>query len=323
MAGDTIVEQTEVTYDAASNVIQNTVKQRYHNATGTGELTGPAGAQPKARVTYSASWPDPLGRQQAAADYGTNGGFLLSRPATIPPRSDTVLVTSQDYNSRGASRHSDQLAGISTCLFYDAAGRQIVMIMNCTWSSSSSSSSSSSKSSSSSDSSSGCSGVARPERDQRTSYNADGNVSRAGRGEQRDRPADNAVCLRDDVVRQRDGVEPLERKEIYPDSVDGDDEICFAYNRQGEVTSIRDQKRPAYVRLRRPPIQDRITTLAAGVDGTVRRISTSFEVRGMREKITKSWNAATVGSGSVVNEVQFAYNDFGQVIHEYQRTPVP
>jgi len=40
VAGDTIIEQTEVTYDAASNVIQNTVKQRYHNATGTGELTG-------------------------------------------------------------------------------------------------------------------------------------------------------------------------------------------------------------------------------------------------------------------------------------------
>ena len=37
----------------------------------------------------------------------------------------------------------------------------------------------------------------------------------------------------------------------------------------------------------------------------------------MREKIT-SWNSETVGSGSVVNEVQFGYNDFGQISHDYQ-----
>jgi hypothetical protein len=37
----------------------------------------------------------------------------------------------------------------------------------------------------------------------------------------------------------------------------------------------------------------------------------------MREKIT-SWNSETVGSGSVVNEVQFSYNDFGQMTHDYQ-----
>lgn len=54
VAGDTILEQTELTYDAGSNVIQTTVKQRYHNSTGTGELNGPSGVQPKSRITYSA-----------------------------------------------------------------------------------------------------------------------------------------------------------------------------------------------------------------------------------------------------------------------------
>jgi len=62
---------------------------------------------------------------------------------------------------------------------------------------------------------------------------------------------------------------------------------------------------------------DRATTLGTGVDGGVRRISTTFEVRGMREKIT-SYNSETIGSGSVVNEVQFTYNDFGQITHDYQ-----
>ena len=42
--------------------------------------------------------------------------------------------------------------------------------------------------------------------------------------------------------------------------------------------------------------QDRVTTLGTGVDGAVRRIATTFEVRGMREKIT-SYNNDTVGSG--------------------------
>jgi RHS repeat-associated protein len=60
-----------------------------------------------------------------------------------------------------------------------------------------------------------------------------------------------------------------------------------------------------------------LTTLGTGVDGAVRRISTTYEVRGMREKIT-SYSSATVGSGSIVNEVQFAYNDFEQITADYQ-----
>jgi len=102
--------------------------------------------------------------------------------------------------------------------------------------------------------------------------------------------------------------------------VDSDDVILFEYNRQGEVTKITDQNGTVhefdYDKLARQ-IHDRITTLGTGVDGGVRRISTTYEVRGMRQKIT-SWNSETVGSGSVVNEVQFAYNDFGQISHDYQ-----
>ena len=69
-------------------------------------------------------------------------------------------------------------------------------------------------------------------------------------------------------------------------------------------------------------MHDRITALGSGVDGAVRRISTTFEVRGMREKIT-SYDNATVGSGSVVNDVQFEYNGFGQVTKDYRLTVVP
>ena len=71
VTGDTIFEQVETSYDSGGNVIQTTSRQRFHNATGTGALTTPDGAQPKARVSHVASYPDAIGRVQAVANYGT------------------------------------------------------------------------------------------------------------------------------------------------------------------------------------------------------------------------------------------------------------
>jgi len=50
--GDTILEQIETAFDDASNVIQVTKRQRYHDAAAseTGSLNGPTGPAPKARV---------------------------------------------------------------------------------------------------------------------------------------------------------------------------------------------------------------------------------------------------------------------------------
>ena len=62
---------------------------------------------------------------------------------------------------------------------------------------------------------------------------------------------------------------------------------------------------------------DRVTTLGTGVDGTVRRVSTTYDIRGLREKIT-SYDNATVGSGTVINELVYEYNDAGQAVKEYQ-----
>ena len=61
---------------------------------------------------------------------------------------------------------------------------------------------------------------------------------------------------------------------------------------------------------------DRVTTLGSGVDGTVRRITRSYEVRGLLQNLT-SYDNATAGSGTVVNDVQYAYNGFIQLATEY------
>ena len=102
LSDDVILEQVEFTYDSAANVVETVVRRRYHNAPDnqTGPLEDPA-TTPKARVTYTASYPDALGRVIATADYGTNGGTAPTRPDTVPARSHNVLVTTTSYNSRG------------------------------------------------------------------------------------------------------------------------------------------------------------------------------------------------------------------------------
>ncbi|MBC8873387.1 MAG: RHS repeat-associated core domain-containing protein [Planctomycetes bacterium] len=309
VTGDTILEQTEIAYDAASNATQTTHRRRYHNATGTGELNGPSGVQPKARITYTATWHDPIGRAIATADYGTNGGSTLSRPSTVPTRSDSVLVTGMAYNSAGQVADTTNPGGIKTCLEYDDRGRQVKQTMNCIESSSSSSSSSS--------------GALDSDDTNviiETAYNADGNVKsitavNSFTGNQTAQYVYGTTLSDSHIASSL-----LKRKEIYPDSADSDDVILFEYNRQGQVTKTTDQNGTVhafdYDKLGRQT-EDRATTLGTGVDGGVRRISSSFEVRSMREKTT-SYNSETVGSGSVVNEVQFEYNDFGQLTKDYQ-----
>ena len=118
---------------------------------------------------------------------------------------------------------------------------------------------------------------------------------------------------------------------IYPDSEDADsplgkgsdgvyDRVEHRYNRQGQVKETKDQNGTVHTfefdQLGRPT-HDRVTTLGSGVDGAVRRASTTDEVRGLVEKITTYDNAA-VGSGSVVNEVVREYNDLGLIVKEYQ-----
>ena len=54
-------------------------------------------------------------------------------------------------------------------------------------------------------------------------------------------------------------------------------------------------------------LHDRVTALGTGLDGAVRRISTTYDALDRPEKVT-SYDNATVGSGNVVNEVQYEYD---------------
>jgi hypothetical protein len=58
------------------------------------------------------------------------------------------------------------------------------------------------------------------------------------------------------------------------------------------------------------------TTLGSGVDGAVRSIALGYDNLSRQQNITSY--ASTGGTGTVVSDVQFAYNDFGQVATTYQ-----
>ena len=314
VTGDTVLEQIESTYDDASNVMQITNRQRYHTAaaTQTGELQGPSGSDPKARVTYLANWHDGVGRGIASADYGTNGGSAFTRPNTIPARSDTVLVTTSEYNSAGELSSTIDPADTETRYEHDDAGRQTKLIENYQAATSSSSSSSSS------------SGSGLPSSDTNrttvTTYTSDGNVST--RVAWNDETSDQTTTyvygttLGDSEIATSHLLRAIE----YPDKADSSDRVEYKYNRQSERSELKDQNGSIhaydYDTLGRP-VQDRVTTLGGGVDGAVRRIGLSYEVRGLVENVTSHDNA-TVGQGNVVNDVEFAYNDFGQLITSKQ-----
>jgi RHS repeat-associated protein len=301
VAKDTVVEQIDRTYDFAGNLIQTTNRQRYHNASGLGALGGPTGSQPLARVAHTAFYPDALGRVQATADFGTNGGVSLSRPATVPQRSDTVLVTNNVFDDAGNLLSTTDPAGKTTQFSYDNVGRELQRVLNYAGSS-------------------GAVGACLPSLDVNitieTGYNSDGNVSQiTARNSQTGDQVTQFVygtSLNDSGIASS----LLKRYEVYPDSVSGNDQLAFTYNRQGQIATKTDQLGTVHAYeydLLGRQIEDLVTTLAPGVDDAVRRIQTGYEVRGMVQTVTSSDIV-----GTIANQVQLAYNDFGQLIADYQ-----
>jgi YD repeat-containing protein len=110
-------------------------------------------------------------------------------------------------------------------------------------------------------------------------------------------------------------------QKIYPDDTGSHpDRITYTYDRLGEVTQMTDQNGTVhayqYDKLGRLA-EDMVTTLGSTVDDLVLRIGRTYEVHGLPLNIT-SYNNATVGSGSVVNDIQFVYDPYQQLSVEYQ-----
>jgi YD repeat-containing protein len=310
-AGDNVLEQTETSYDADSNPILVITRQRFDNETLTGALSDPNGGpmhnQPKARVSYVASYYDAANRLVATANVGTNGGTAYTRPPSVPARSDTVLVTSSTYNAAGWAENVTDPRGLVTRTLYDNLGRT----------------------------------AATTEAYDPNSPNLNG----SNRTTEYTYDGDNHVLsVRADqpqgqfqTTQYVYGVSPATGSAIssndllaavnYPDPTTGLPSTAFqeryTYNALGQQNTKTDRNGTthsySYDVLGRQT-SDAVTVLGAGVDGQVLRLETAYDTGG-RPYLFSSFDAPS--GGNLLNQVERLFNGLGQLITEYQSNAGP
>jgi RHS repeat-associated protein len=301
---DTVFEQNETTYDPAGNTLLTTKRLRLDTATGTGALQN-VSAEPEARVSFVATWPDAIGRARVTANYGTNGGAALTRPDVAPASSPTVLVTTNLFKNDGEANAIIDPMGLETRWDNDNAGRRICLTENYV------------------------AGSIANTRISRYAWHPSGQMQtltlqNSVTGDQVTRWIYGTTLYNSAVADNS-----LLRAKIYPESDDwpapldnGPDGIYqrleYTYNRQGEPVTFEDADQTvhtyAYDQLGRLTA-DSVTTLGVGLDNSVLRIERAYEVRGMLQTVT-SYDAAT--GGSVVNQSAFVYDAFSNLIADQQ-----
>ena len=79
VTGDIVLQQSELSYDAAGRVLSALTRERFHDASGTGALGNPSSGI-GARVSYAGYYYDAGGRSIAMVNVGTNGGSSWTWP---------------------------------------------------------------------------------------------------------------------------------------------------------------------------------------------------------------------------------------------------
>jgi RHS repeat-associated protein len=302
VTGDKVLSQTETQYDADGSPIQVTDRERFDNTTATGALGNPT-TSPKARVYYSTSYYDAAERLTAAVDVGTNGGTAYTRPGTVPAASDTVLVTLTGYNPAGWVQAVTDPRGLVTQTSYDNLGRTTKTIEDYT------------------------DGNPTNNTNKTTEYTYDGDnhvltvkADMPGALYETTGYVYGVTTATGSTVNSNDVLAATQ----YPDKTTGNpsssEQETYTVDALGEMLTYTDRNGTVhgytYDVLGRLTA-DAVTTLGAGVDGSVRRLTTAYDT-GDRPYLYTSYDAAT--GGNVVNQVQDAYNGLGQLITEYQAT---
>ena len=307
IAQSIVMEQRDMDYDKAGNVLSTTLKQRYDNATGNGPLQDHGATQPQARVSYSASYPDAIGRTVATANYGTNGLLTWSRSPVIPTCTDDVLVNLTAYNQKGEPYLTTDPMQAQTTRTWDAAGRLTQEIQgrvpNRT--------------------------VPAIDRQTNYEYNPDGNLTKLIA---RNNPAGGTGGLQNQETVWTYGVTTaggsalnsnlLVATKTYPDSTGGSDIVTYTYNRAGQVTTMKDQAGLVHTytfdTLGRQT-QDEVTAWgASSADQTIKKLTTEYNDRGLAASAMSRDN-----TNAVRNAVYFDYNGWRQLASEVQVQNLP
>jgi RHS repeat-associated protein len=305
VANDVVLQQTQTAYDGDGNAIKTIDRQRFDDATGTGMLGDPSTTiAPKARVYFTASYYDAADRLMASVNVGTNGGTGYSRPSAVPARSDTVLVTSYDYNDAGWVQDVTDPRGLDTRTLYDALGRTTATIQNYT------------------------DGVPTTNTNGTTQYAYDGDnhvltltaVLPAGTPWQTTQYVYGVTTDGGSAINSNDLLATMQ----YPDLVTGQpstdphQQVTYQYNALGQTVNMTDRNGTTQsysYDVLGWQTSDTVTQLGDGVDGSIRRIDTAYDTGG-RTYLYTSY-ADTAGT-TIVNQVQERYNGLSQLIGEYQ-----
>jgi RHS repeat-associated protein len=316
LTGDTVVEETRLALDATGAAELTAVYERRHNGTGTAGLT--VGSSGNSRAQYVAAWFDKLHRPSHSATYGTNGGTdLASRPTGNPPSTgSTQLVTTFGYETKGENEETTDVwtrrfeivtdpMGIKTHTEYNDAGHVYKRIDNYV---------------------NGTPGTDDDRTVEYTFNSAGQNSKITAKATSVDQVTENVYGVlsgeANSTVSSNDFVKPVK----YPDpstgqpSTSAEDQETLGWSAQGELLWKKDQLGSEHVYeydARGRLEHDRVTVLGSGLDGAVLRISRTYDALDRLVKVT-SWDTATVGSGSVVNEVQYEYGRYGMVEKIYQ-----
>jgi hypothetical protein len=320
VTGDIVLEERQTLYDATDGTVLMTVSiERNYNDYRTGETTGALDsnadgdfatvtmANVKGRVSISASWYDALDRMTDAAAYGTNNGSDFTRPGSVPSRSSTVLVSSTAYYDDGSVMSTTDPRGKVSYQTYDAAQRVTATYRNYV---------------------NGSPSSATGDDDQiirqvyanglRTKYWVDlypADTNGTPDGEDQVTTYTYGVSKGVSAGDSKVAAGNLLQKVEYPDSSGGSDVVTFAYDTSRALMWKKDQAgnviETGYDSAGRKE-HERVTTLAGGFDGQVRRITTAYDDRGMVSTVT-SYDNATPGSGSAVNQVRSSYDGWANL----------
>ena len=267
---------------------------------------------------YTAFWQDGGGRQVATANYGINNPNPL--PLSPPPSSATVLLSQTAYNNRGEAVSFHRSGGDGHADRYRQCRPDDTRIQNIRPIPSARSQLWRSRS---------CPVEGRASVLRRptgsdvnvtvlTSYTPDDNVAtltavNPATGNQTTRYL-YGVSLPASAIARNDLLAAV----LYPDAADSTDSVQYQYNLQSQVVAMQDQNGTIHAYSfdgMGRPVSDRVQTLGTGVDGSVRRIDTAYEIRGMVKQVTSYADAA---GSTVVNRVSLSFNDFEQLLSETQ-----
>ncbi|MFN7021239.1 MAG: RHS repeat-associated core domain-containing protein [Phycisphaerales bacterium] len=336
VAGDKVLEERQTGYDGALDevLVQGTVERKHDDTSTTGPLDttydGGDGlplkftaADVKGRIQISATWYDDLDRPKTAAFYGTNSATDnvatfdrsgLSEPTGSDTNPTTRIVTKTVYDTDGTVKETVDANGRTSKFVYDQAGRLVASIGNSTGASTP-------ISTAARDTdiytryvyTSGLQIKVWVDLDGDNTEDSDDQVTEYVYGTTKGTPGSGSP------VQSAIATGHLLREVIYPPgqagSAQADRTVTYAYNAQGEQVWTEDQAgnitQTDFDTAGRETHR-RITTLASGFDGAVRRISTTYLPRGLVNKVTQ-YDNATAGSGALVDDVKYTYDDWGNL----------